>query len=440
MSVPQAVDAERCEALSPSRRRYIQFLPALVVAAVCWTTMACLAQDRPGDADMASIIEQLTSRKKPAPAATFEARNIRREPDSDCEMEAATMKVSRGQEEKSFGVAIGRDARWMDPAVVLAVLPRLTVDADGAERAYHPEDPLAEGSCAEGSPTGADKEVCALDNFSDAGMRLFKGSTHLKTSKTAQQDATETDFLGSWKEMWPLVRDRTLKPLRLAKVVSKDGPSSYNIFHWKERDLTFAFNTDIVPQTVDGYPCRFGDESAHPGYFISSTTLKRPAGARRDGCRPRQFIDSETIPFFVLPARRLGRIALGDVVAGIAKDTYGVRIVYGIAADTGSYDHLGEGSIAFNSRLAGKSFTPSSGRETNALDIKVEMQGTGRYLAVVIFADTMRLLRHDLSARRIAQVGRKLFAAWNGGDDVRRGRLEKCLATAGNAAAIETGK
>ena len=144
---------------------------------------------------------------------------------------------------------------------------------------------------------------------------------------------------------------------------------------------------------------------------------------------PRQFVDSERIPFVVLPAERLGGVALGDIVVGVLKQDETYRIVFGIAGDTGSFDRFGEASIAFNAALLGRSTPPAGGREVDSLDIRAPDDG---YLALLAFGSTARLVGKRLSAERVAKVGSKIFWEWNGGTHLRGGRLERCLSTAGS--------
>ena len=62
------------------------------------------------------------------------------------------------------------------PKQMLVRIQRLSVDADGSERAYHPEDPSGRGVCTrERGPDGKEKltGICALDAFSSGGLRLY---------------------------------------------------------------------------------------------------------------------------------------------------------------------------------------------------------------------------------------------------------------------------
>lgn len=79
-----------------------------------------------------------------------------------------------------------------------------------------------------------------------------------------------------------------------------------------------------------------------PGYYISQTTLSDPAKARID---PRRYVNSETIPYFVLPPEvvRLG-VKVGDY--GFVLNTTNGKSAYAVFADGGPRRQLGEGSLA----------------------------------------------------------------------------------------------
>ncbi len=223
---------------------------ALLLSAT-WPATVPAAQDRPDDSDLDGIVRQLTSRKRPAATAEFASR-AQAEPAPDtCGMSPALLTTKRGSDSKSFQVALQSRAVAAATEVLLVRPSRLTVDADGAARAYHPEDPLAE--CAGGNDG---HHACALDNVANAGMRLFRGGERLKASWAAPLDEARLDFERSWRDIWQLMKDRKLKPFRLSNVVGPDGPKGYNLFHWSERNLTLALKTEIVPQTKDLHGAR----------------------------------------------------------------------------------------------------------------------------------------------------------------------------------------
>jgi hypothetical protein len=387
------------------------------------------AQQKPGDAELASIIEQLSSRHRAASSVEFV--NVDPVPSPGCGMNAASMNVSHGSESRSFPVLVQRQRGKAVVRQIFARLGRLSVDADGAGRAYHADDPFGQQTCSP-LPNQPSQQPCALDNFSDAGMRLFAGSTRLKhhpDSKSVAAD--EPEFLPNWRDFWPLIRDQKLVPLRLAAIVDREGPRDYNLIHWPERNLTFAFNTKIVPATTTGFPCRYGPESEYSGYFVSATTFTKRSHTSADGCTPQRYLDAEKIPFFVVPTGKFGGIELGDIVIGLLRTPEKLQIAYGIAGDTGPYDHFGEGSIAFNKALLGIDKPVESAREVDRLDINLaepdQRHGDGASLAVLLLGGTKRLLGGDYSQANIQKVGQAQFKRWSAAGSGGEARLGACF-------------
>ena len=407
---------------------YFLTLPPILAVAILlgWPAAGASAQEKPGDADLASIIEQLTAHHREGSRVEFV--NVDPAMSPACRMIAAAMKVSRGTNSKSFPVLIDN---YHGPAGVrqmFAKLGRISVDADGAGRAYHADDPFGECSTPPDQPS---QRICALDNFSDAGMRLFLGATRLKRADPKSQTAYTPAFLSNWRELWPLIRDRKLVPLPLKSIGAPEGPRDFNLVHWKERNLTFAFNTKIVPANNKGYPCRFGPGSEHSGYFISATTFKKASKTRADGCKPAQYLDSEKVPFLVVPTEKFDGIGLGDIAIGFLKTPAGLRIAYGIAGDTGPYDHFGEGSIAFNKALLDEHGRIEEGKDVDSLDINLaeprRQHLEGASLAVLVLGGTRRLLGGDYSEANIRKVGEVQLKRWTAAASGGEGRLDACL-------------
>jgi hypothetical protein len=340
-------------------------------------------------------------------------------------MQPTNMIISRGNASKSFPILVDKHRGKVNR--LFAKLNRVTVDADGAGRAYHPDDPFGENSC---SPTANTEQSCALDNIGNAGMRLFYGSTRLTKSSAPTDNQT---FLPNWRDMWPLIRDEKLTPLRLSTIVGPDGPRDYNLVHWPERNLTYAFNTKNVPANKKGYPCLNGRQSKYAGYFLSATTLRTERHDKADACASDTFIDSETIPFFVVPKEKFDGVELGDIAVGLLATPNDLRIVYGIAGDIGPYDHFGEGSIAFNKTLLGVKGPIENAKDVDRLDIDIskpdQFHGADASLAILIFGGTKKLLHGDFSASNIGKIGEAQFKQWNVTSEPG-GRLRACLSTA----------
>jgi Fungal chitosanase of glycosyl hydrolase group 75 len=371
-----------------------------------------VAQEIPPREVLDAIVSQLTS--KPVPTAiTFDARSAAT--DNSCRLRPTRMNLTRnGSAVRSFSVLVDNAVGADSPKVFFTTLSRIAVDADGSGRAYHPEDPLGSGVCE--AVTGPDgkphlKGICALDQFSSGGAHVFSGT----------QKLTKDAFVSNWLSMWPRIRDRSLKPVVLADVVP-DMPREFYFFHWRERRLTAFFKHNIIPKDHEGYPCRYqAADGARNGYFISSTTLEANAKPRADGCAPNRYLDSEVVPFIVLPKGGFGKVQVGDIAVVRYKD----RLVYAVVGDAGPATKLGEGSIALNAKLLGKFGEPVLNmKATWKLDID-----SGGPVSILVLGGTHDNLNGNYSPQNIELVARREFARWGGGPDPLA-RFEACRAIA----------
>jgi hypothetical protein len=211
-------------------------------------------------------------------------------------------------------------------------------------------------------------------------------------------------------------------------MLTASAPEGYNMFYWKEKRLTAFTKRAIIPSTRDGYPCIRGTESRQPGYFVAATTLTKAAPTRPDGCEPGSYIEASEVPFFVLPGGNFGEIEIGDIVIGYLKSGASERVVFGIAGDAGPIEQFGEGSIAFNQALRGKTGEPVMNvDEVNALDIDRDfLREQNATLAILVLGGTKKRLGGDYSPRNIERIGRDELARWNGSEQLTA-RLNACL-------------
>ena len=86
-----------------------------------------------------------------------------------------------------------------------------------------------------------------------------------------------------------------------------------------------------------------------PGYLISTTSLEDQTRAVTD---PLRYVDSESVPYVVLPGGHLDRASLGDYAMVVNTETR--KVVYAIAADAGPKNKIGEASIAVARALLGE--------------------------------------------------------------------------------------
>lgn len=390
----------------------ISKLPMFCIGLCLSSIQVAAAQDVPSLDILKAITRQVTS--KPLPTAiTFDRRSDAAS--SACRLQSAQMNLTRdGRTVRTFSVLVDDTGRRDSPQQIFATVTRMTVNSDGAGRTYHPEDPLGEGVCQRiisANGRASLRGICALDQFSNGGTYLFSGTQKLSKSMLA----------GNWSAMWPSIRDKSLKSFVLADLVGPEVPRDFYLFHWKERGLTAVFRNNIIQKDRAGYPCRFNDSSElRYGYFISSTTLQTNAAARDDGCTPNRFLDSETVPFVVLPKGGFGKVRIGDIAILRHKN----NVVYAVVGDAGPPNKFGEGSIALNAKLLSKFGDPLANmKETWALDI----QGTP--VSILVLGNTRHKLNNNFSPQNIEAVARQELASWDGSGDPLA-RFEACRTTA----------
>jgi peptidoglycan hydrolase-like protein with peptidoglycan-binding domain len=136
-----------------------------------------------------------------------------------------------------------------------------------------------------------------------------------------------------------------------------DADGAYRAYHPGSKGLDFLANGGkpgnwwaLVTHNgkPSGEPVVQGADDPAPGFYISTTSLEDPAFGRKN---PRRYVDSETIPYIVLPGGKLGGAKLGDYALVINLETK-LR-VRAIVADSGPKAKLGEASIATAAALLG---------------------------------------------------------------------------------------
>lgn len=377
-------------------------------------------QELPPPDILNAIIRKLVSAKPPRTEVVFRPDGAAKPADPMCRMNTFDMRLMRNDQlVRSYSVLVSSrpSDQSVAPTEFLALLTRVTVDADGSPRAYHPEDPDGAGMCE--LVRGNDgrsiyRGICALDKFSSGGIKVFR----------AAEEQKNQDLIREWRLMWPQIRDKRIKPFTLTSVAGREVPKSFYFFYWPERKLTALFRENIIPKDVSGYPCMHDGNTNYAGYFVASTTLTHDAPARADGCAPARYIDAEQIPFFVLPKGGFGKVGIGDLMVARLKQGDSDRIIYGLIADAGPAGKLGEGSVALNAALLGKGEKPILNlKDTWALDI------SGPAVAILVFGGTRSLLKRNYSKSNIESVARQVFARWGGNIDPIR-RLDACMAQA----------
>lgn len=108
-----------------------------------------------------------------------------------------------------------------------------------------------------------------------------------------------------------------------------------------------------------GSPHVQGRDDPAPGHYVSTTAMIDPRYAAHD---PRRYVNSETVPFIVLPSNFPVKVSLGTKV----RVTYQGKTADGIYADIGPRFSLGEASIAMANKL-GINSDPKRGGTTEQM-------------------------------------------------------------------------
>lgn len=138
-----------------------------------------------------------------------------------------------------------------------------------------------------------------------------------------------------------------------------------------------------------------GPSGPCPGYYVSTTSLIDPTKVATD---PRRYVNSERVPFFVLPGVPSLGARLGQVGMLFRTDTGDSSAA--IYADVGPSSQLGEGSINLATNLGG------SGEQLSAL------YGGLENIVCVMFKDSSHLWPR--SNAEILKESNGLFVKWGG--------------------------
>lgn len=126
-----------------------------------------------------------------------------------------------------------------------------------------------------------------------------------------------------------------------------------------------------------GTPVIQGEGDPAPGFYVSCTSLQDPNYSYKS---PLAWVDSETIPFIVLPGKNNFGGKMGDVatVVNLSSGVY----CHAIAADVGPTDQIGEGSIALANALGIPSSPKSGGTSSGIGFLFYPGSGNGKPLTI----------------------------------------------------------
>jgi hypothetical protein len=309
---------------------------------------------------------------------------------------------------------------------MLIGLSRMTVDADGSRRAYHPNDPF--GLC-KATPPGGAPTACALDVLGHAEIHVYRGSGAVPqfiVPEGQTQSVPNPTFAVLWGKLWAKIAARKDQWIDLRTIFGGQAPATERLYYSSEDEAAVVFNSDIIP-FKGAYPCQYLDKTSE--YFVGATaTHAAPHDPNRDACSTAALLDSTAAPFFVLPGGIFEHLAVGDIAIAWVKSGATERPVFGVVGDTGPEDQIGEGSILFVKEIRATTAEPGNAADVNSLDLKLEEHPAGiTSLAVLVLGGTAKDLGFDFSRQHIETVANQALQKWEVGQP---NRLRDCARAA----------
>lgn len=344
---------------------------------------------------------------------------------TSCPLKFGQLQEIKGPTNRTFDMFVDRFGSGSSgPTRVFVNLQRMTVDADGSARAYHPDDPLGEGVCKAAPENKADPwtGICAVDKLSSAEIHIFEGTSEIPADSAA--------YRARWLEMWNRIKARELKPIDLQPLL-QSVPDRVVLYYQASPQISVVFrNTEIIP-FKDAFPCMRSD--APKGYFVAGTS--KVVGTSSDVCDANRYLDAMQIPFFVIPSGVFANIHVGDIAIGYAKVGEEDRYVFGIVGDKGNVARIGEASIAFSGKLLKRLQTPMNASNTDNLDIDLSKQPDDRRaelkgfktLSVLLLGGTAARINDIYTPKNIEDVGRAVIKDWAKNGDYQK-LLSDCAA------------
>ena len=206
-----------------------------------------------------------------------------------------------------------------------------------------------------------------------------------------------------------------------------DADGAPHAYHPQNKGLDYLGNAGHpgnwwgLAVDASGDPYIQGPDDPAPGYYVSTTALIDRNHPARD---PRRYVDSQTVPYVVLP-RNINHLTStptvrkGDLVL-VVRETAPEQPVFAIYADVGPKKELdpsklfGEGSIALSQALGHDPLVTRNGIQRAA-------SGISSGLFFVVFPGSGS--GSPLSPADIEARGRAAFDAWGG-----QAKLQQALA------------
>jgi hypothetical protein len=212
-------------------------------------------------------------------------------------------------------------------------------------------------------------------------------------------DKVTVATVGGTKPVFKL-KDKTAMFFRADLAVDADG--SPRAYHPTNDKIALDFKANGFPFAVvhvNGKPHIQGPNDPAPGFFVSMTSLEDKT---KDVTDPRRYVNSEEIPYIVLPPILIGsgKAKLGDFAVVVNKKSG--KSSFAMLADIGPKKNLGEGSIALAKALDVKKDPKKGGAVVDLFYLVFPGSGNGK----------------PRSLEEINNAGAPLFAEWGGMEQV----------------------
>lgn len=187
-----------------------------------------------------------------------------------------------------------------------------------------------------------------------------------------------------------------------------DADGAYRAYHPGNKGLDYLANAGGpgnwygVVTDKRGQPIVQGPNDPAPGFHVSATSLQDATFGPND---PRRYVDSESVPYIVLPGGKLGGARLGDfgLIINLNNKVQAAVIV----ADSGPKAKIGEASIAAAAAVLGpgKGSPKNGGTEKKIIRyIVFPGSGDGKAKSVDVIAARVDGLLHALSKEQVIAV------------------------------------
>jgi hypothetical protein len=141
------------------------------------------------------------------------------------------------------------------------------------------------------------------------------------------------------------------------------------------------------PVDSEGMPCIQKVYDPSPGFYVSATALANPAYPEAS---PYRYLDSESIPFIVLPGQHSNGAKLGDVA--LVYNTRTGDNCYAVYGDVGPTSKIGEGSMRLAEALKVSSNPKSGGTESKSIVYLVFPGSVGAWKPPSVWFDAANTL------------------------------------------------